>query len=269
LLTDVLSRESTLHLREGEAKNYSVSDREVELAVIDPSEPESDQVVAIPQGLLMGKQEIRHSELPFTVKIREFFPNSIVENRATNATAPAAATHGLGPLATVKELPRVTVTERRDVPSAVVEFVTDQGSLGTWLVSEYIEQLQSVEGKNYQVALRPRRFYKPFSIQLMDFRHDVYPGTTIPKNFSSRVLLNRPETGENREVLIYMNNPLRYAGETFYQASFDRDNEGTILQVVRNPSWLTPYVSCILVGVGLLVQFAIHLFGFTFRRKTA
>lgn len=271
LLTDILSRESTLHLREGEAKNYSVSDREVELAVIDPSGAEADKVVAVPQGLLIGRKEITHPELPFTVRIRDFFPNSIVENRATNAAAPAAASQGLGPLATVKGLPRVTVTERRDVPSAVVEFVTEQGSLGTWLVSEYIEQLQSVpvEGKNYQVALRPRRFYKPFSIQLLDFRHDLYPGTTIPKNFSSRVLLNQPETGENREVLIYMNNPLRYAGETFYQASFDRDNEGTILQVVRNPGWLTPYVSCILVGLGLVVQFAIHLFGFTFKRKTA
>ena len=77
------------------------------------------------------------------------------------------------------------------------------------------------------------------------------PGTDIPKNFSSRVLLQRPETGEKREVLIYMNNPLRYAGETYYQSSFDPDDHGTILQVVHNPSWLTPYFSCVLVGVGL------------------
>jgi hypothetical protein len=61
---------------------------------------------------------------------------------------------------------------------------------------------------------------------------------------------------------------LRYAGETFYQASFDPDNQGTILQVVHNPSWLTPYLSCILVGVGLIVQFATHLLGFTFMRRT-
>jgi hypothetical protein len=65
-----------------------------------------------------------------------------------------------------------------------------------------------------------------------------------------------------------MNNPLRYSGETYYQASYDEDNHGTILQVVRNPSWLTPYLSCILVGVGLLVQFATHLLGFTMKRRT-
>jgi hypothetical protein len=61
---------------------------------------------------------------------------------------------------------------------------------------------------------------------------------------------------------------LRYAGETFYQASFDQDNQGTVLQVVRNPSWLTPYFSCVLVGLGLLVHFAIHLLGFSLKRRT-
>ena len=97
----------------------------------------------------------------------------------------------------------------------------------------------------------------------------MYPGTDIPRNFSSRVVVERPNTGEKREVLIYMNNPLRYAGETYYQASYDPDNHGTILQVVHNPSWLTPYFSCILVGAGLLLQFGIHLLGFTLKRKPA
>ena len=50
LLTDLLSRESTLHLREGEAKNYSETEREAELAVIDATDPDADKVVAIPQG---------------------------------------------------------------------------------------------------------------------------------------------------------------------------------------------------------------------------
>jgi hypothetical protein len=66
-----------------------------------------------------------------------------------------------------------------------------------------------------------------------------------------------------------MNNPLRYGGETYYQASFDPDNEGTILQVVRNPGWLTPYFACVLVAAGLVVQFSMHLFGFAASRRTA
>ena len=271
LLTDLLSRESTLHLREGEARNYSETEREAELAVSDVTDPAADRVVAITQGVLAREKNIRPGDLPFTVRVKQFFANSSVAGRAADAAQPPAATQGIGPRATVKELPRVTEMDRRDVPSAVIEIVTPQGSLGTWLVSEFVEQPQSFAFNNrtYKLAMRPRRHYKPYSIQLLNFQHDVYPGTDIPKNFSSRVLLQRPATGEKREVLIYMNNPLRYAGETYYQSGFDPDNHGTILQVVHNPSWLTPYFSCVLVGVGLVVQFAIHLLGFTRKRRTA
>jgi hypothetical protein len=271
LLTDLLARESSLHLREGETRNYSESDRQVELAVSDITQPDTEKVVAIPQGLLSGGKEIQNPALPFSLRVKQFFANSRLEDRPGNATAPPPATQGIGSRVAVKELPRVTVMDQRDVPSVVVEVVTPKGSLGSWLVSEYVEQPQrfTVDGRAYQLTMRLRRFYDPFSIQLLSFRHDVYPGTDIPKNFSSRVLLHRPSTGEKREVLIYMNNPLRYGGETFYQSSFDPDNHGSILQVVRNPSWLTPYLSCVLVGAGLVIQFASSLLGFTFKRKTA
>jgi len=271
LLTDLLSRESTLHLRNGESRNYSETEREAELALIDTTDPAADKVVAIPQGVLANEKSIRPGDLPFTIRVKQFFANSQVQDRAADAVQPGAATQGIGPRATVKGLPHVTSMDTRDVPSAVVEVETPQGSLGSWLVSEYIEEPQSFSWNNrtYQLVLRQRRLYKPYSIQLLQFQHDVYPGTDIPKNFSSRVLLQRPQTGEKREVLIYMNNPLRYSGETYYQSGFDPDNRGTILQVVHNPSWLTPYLSCVLVGVGLLVQFSTHLFGFTFKRRTA
>jgi hypothetical protein len=270
-LTDRLSRESTLHLREGETRNYSESERETELAIIDRTDPMADSVVAIPQRALMRQNEIRQSALPFVVKVKAFYANSRVAQRAPNTAEPPAATQGAGQRATVQAEPRVTDMGQRDVPSAVVELVAPQGSLGSWLVSEYVNEPQEVacDNRTYQLALRLRRFYKPFSIQLLEFRHDVYPGTEIPKNFSSRVLVQRPDTGEKREVLIYMNNPLRYGGETFYQASWDPDDHGTVLQVVHNPSWLTPYFSCILVGAGLVWQFLTHLLGFTLKRKTA
>ena len=146
-----------------------------------------------------------------------------------------------------------------------------QGSLGTFLVSGFLSRPQEFahDGRKYELELRPERFYKPFSLHLVEFKHDKYPGTDIPKNISSRVRLQRPDTGEDREVLIYMNSPLRYWGETYYQASFDPDDQGTILQVVHNPSWLTPYFSCVLVGAGLVVQFLTHLIAFATKRKTA
>jgi hypothetical protein len=66
-------------------------------------------------------------------------------------------------------------------------------------------------------------------------------------------------------VTILMNQPLRYQGETFYQASVIGSN-GTVLQVVRNPGWLLPYISCIMVGLGMLIHFTMNLSTFLNRR---
>lgn len=271
LLTDVLSQESMLHLREGETKNYSEADTDVELAIVDVTDKDSDKVVAVDHRRLLKPGPIQHEALPFTVDVQKFYVNSVLADRPKDSKQAPPATMGFGPQLVVEEKPAVTAMDKRNVPSAVVELRAGGNSLGTWLVSGYINQPQRFahEGRTYELSLRRTRLYKPYRIQLLDFRHDVYPGTDIPKNFSSRVRVMRPDTGEDREVLIYMNNPLRYAGETYYQASFDTDNEGTILQVVRNPGWLAPYFACILVSAGLVIQFMMHMIGFVKKRRAA
>jgi cytochrome c biogenesis protein ResB len=145
--------------------------------------------------------------------------------------------------------------------TAVVEPVAGGRSYGTWLVSRALGAPQTFvhEGRTYRLELREQREYLPYALSLRQFRHDVYPGTDIPKNFSSLVHLQNPGTGESRDVLIYMNQPLRYAGRAFYQASFGKNDTLSILQVVENPGWLLPYLSCILVTLGLLVHFTISL----------
>ena len=80
-------------------------------------------------------------------------------------------------------------------------------------------------------------------------------------------MLKDPERNIDREMLIWMNNPLRYAGTTFYQADFFRGaRSGTVLQVVTNPSWMTPYVACMLVATGMLAHFGVMLVRFLRRR---
>ena len=56
-----------------------------------------------------------------------------------------------------------------------------------------------------------------------------------------------------------MNQPLRYEGLTFYQASYGEAGRLSILQVVRNPGWLLPYISCGLAALGLLLHFGLKL----------
>src|SRR5690606_3057355 len=72
---------------------------------------------------------------------------------------------------------------------------------------------------------------------------------------------------------IWMNNPLRFAGETLYQTSYlmpDRSGrEGSIFQVVKNTGWMMPYVACMIVVVGMATQFLITLSRFLGCRATA
>jgi hypothetical protein len=268
MLTDFLSVESVQHLRIGEAKNYSESERESELAVLDTTDTNADKVVAIPCNLLARSQSVQNPELPFEIHVQAFYANSEVSAKAAPGFDPVKTTAGFGSGLWWRELPRETDTEKTDVPSAIVTINGTQAPVGSFLVSEFLGQPQafSYNGRQYELVLRPERFYMPFSLRLLAFKHDTYPGTDIPKNFSSRVRLQRPDTGEDREVLIFMNNPLRYLGETFYQASFDSDDHGSILQVVHNPGWLTPYLGCALVGAGLVAQFLTHLIPFLKRR---
>jgi hypothetical protein len=272
LLTDAFSSESAMRLSEGEAKNYSQDFRANELVVIDTTDPQHDEVVSIAEELAATSKEIRPEKLPFTLRILNYWPNAALFSHPTNSSIPVAATKGAGQGLHVVPLNPTASSDERNVPSAMVEVVTPQGSLGSWLVSCELGAPQefTYQDRNYQLALRFKRYYRPFYLKLAKFTHEKYRGTEIPKNFASRVRIERPDTGENREVLIYMNTPLRYDGATFYQAGFDeRDPRVTILQVVRNPSWLTPYFSCALVALGLIVQFLTHLVGFAAKRRTA
>jgi len=260
-----------MHLRVGDTKNYSEADRTYELAVVDTTDAQADRVVTIPGHRLQEGGEVSLPGLPFTVKVKQYFINSALSEKQQTGLVPVEATAGIGVGVWCSPLAHETEMNKRDIPSGLVELVSPQGSLGTWLISAYLARPQEIThaGRTYQLSLRPERYYKPFSLHLLEFRHDKYPGTEIPKNFSSRVRLLHPQTKEEREVLIYMNNPLRYGGETYYQASFDTDNQGSILQVVRNPGWLTPYFACVLVSIGMIYQFLSHLIKFAMKRKAA
>jgi hypothetical protein len=279
LFTDLFAVESHMRLSQGDTKNYTEDPRLMELAVIDTTGPEFDQVTAIPETLLRHKRTIEPGSLPFQIVVRNFFQNSRLQmlSEATNGAQPIA-NQGPGAQIAVVSVPRATGVDDRDVIAAAIEIVpidfatgAAAPSLGTWLVSDALgaPQTFSCAGRTWQLVMQPARYYKPFSVTLQKFAHERYAGTEIPKNFSSRITLIDPERAVNRDVLIYMNHPLRYRGETFYQAGFQKDDQASILQVVHNPSFIAPYVACVIVAAGLLVQFGYHLVGFSRRRRTA
>jgi hypothetical protein len=273
LLSSLWQQEFQMRLEEGDTRNYSESDRDNELAIIDATDPKFDDVVAIPEEYLARGETVQHPKLPFRVVPRLYYPNAALQMRTEASGAPPSpATVGLGPQVVVTPLPLTYKENERNLPAAYIELVGPEGSLGTFLVSADLEVPQRFDygGRSWRIAMRFRRRYLPFSMTLLKFSHDIYPGTDIPKNFSSRVRLSGPDPSDNRESLIYMNNPLRTAGLTFYQASFDpNDNKATVLQVVSNPSWRIPYISCAIMAAGMILQFGRHLAGFARKRRAA
>ena len=285
LATDMFSKEMQMSFAEGESRCFSVDPQSSELVFIsDTGDAFSNKVVAIPAGLLRAQKEISHPELPFRVRVKEWFVNSDVRQRAPMVdTNPAPATAGHGRNVTLIPLPETKKMDERNLPGITFELVGAQGSLGTWLGHAKLrDQEVTVGDKTWQMAFRFERQYHPFTVELVKTTHEIYrgtgtpgrPDTAIPKNFQSRVKLDNPERRETREVDIRMNEPLRYEGLTFYQYQMGRDEvqqtRGTsTLQVVRNPGWLAPYAGCVLVGGGLIIQFLMHLIGFIRKRKAA
>lgn len=270
LLTGLWQQEYQLRLDQGETKNYSESPMLSELALVNATDPEWDDVVAVPEKLLTSGTALQHPKLPFRVVVKDYYPNALLQMRSqVQNPPPATATTGLGLQVATTPLPITYKQEERNLPAAFVELLGPQGSLGTWLVSTQIEEPQTFEfeGKSWRIILRPARFYTHYAVSLIKFSHDIYQGTDIPKNFSSKIRLQTEDGRTDREVLIYMNNPLRFEGLTFYQASFANNDRTTILQVVRNPSWLLPYVACSMLFLGLLVHFGISLTTFASKRS--
>ncbi len=269
LFSGIMQDEYQMRLDQGETKNYSESYRAVELVITDVTNPDFDEVIAIPEAVLARQDTVQHPKLPFQVKVKSYFPNSSLQSRPSAHNTGAPAIRDLGDQIVATALPLTYKQDERNVPTAYVELLGSDGPVGTWLTSVHLMEPQRFEhaGRSWQIALRFARHYKPFSLTLLKFSHDRYAGTEIPKNFSSRIRLTTPDGRDDREVLIYMNNPLRYAGLAFYQSGYENNDTTTILQVVRNPSWLIPYIACAIMTLGFVIQFGIHLVGFVNKRR--
>ncbi len=300
LSTDMFSRELQMHFDEGQTRNYSDSANDYELIF-----QSGDTITAIPEKLLQPGTGLEVTNLPFNIIVKTNWHNSDVSFRAPMMqNGPPLAPNGIATNFDFFKKDDVKTTDERNIPTVLLEFRAPSGSLGTWVVSDWAgdpalaaavrdgyaqmggmaQKIASelvapqsivVDGKTYTFTMRPARVMHPFSLTLLKATHTVYPGTDIPKDFRSRVRIDNRQTGEQREVEISMNHPLRYGGYTFYQFQMDAgqlaEQAGrtptSVLSVVRNPSWLTPYIGCAMVGAGLVFQFLFHLIGFVTKQK--
>jgi hypothetical protein len=265
-VTGLFQVEMQLPIEQGETRDFVESPRDVELAVLDTTAADHDDVYGVPESRLEAGQLVTVPGTPVTFKIHRYLRNA--ELLRPGSGAPSGATAGVGTQVSMRELAAAANDDLVDVRAAIVEPIAGGKSYGKWLVSTGLGAPQSFvhEGRTYALSMRPSRSYLPYSLTLKKFSHDVYAGTEIPKNFSSLVHISNAKLGEERDVLIFMNQPLRYAGKAFYQASFGKGDTLSILQVVDNPGWLLPYISCVLVAAGLMLHFALSL-GRSLRRR--
>ena len=270
LISSMMQVDSNMAIDEGSSSNYSEDRENMELAIIDHSHSATtDRVYAFPHTMLKTNHDVRHEELPFTISINRFMRNATIQRRDENAPAEALITNqdiGLDYYAV--EIPKTGKMNEVNRNTAILTIFDSSGKVaGTWLASlGFPPQKFSFAGKEYSLGIRNKRYYYPFDIKLKDFSFDRYLGTNIPMNYSSMVELTNHERGEEREFLIYMNHPLRYDGLTFFQSSFTPDELTSILQVVSNPGRHLPYISCILIFLGLSLQFSIGLTTFIGKR---
>lgn len=289
LLVSLFAVEERMSVREGEATNFVQDIRGVEIAVLETSTSDRDQVVAIPitekgketayapvaAQTMLGQEQMQparkvttaESGLPFEIEVVKFLKNSS-GLRDVKADEENLATKGVGLSLAVDEMrgsSGASSDSRVDVGAAYVRLTEAESGkdLGTYLLSQVLTEQNHVEKltvgeRSFELSLRFKRQYKPYTIALKDVRKDDYPGTSIPKNYSSDIRLSDPQREFDDEIHIRMNEPLRYAGETFYQSGYRMDRDGvevTDLQVVTNTGWMIPYVACALVGVAMTFHF--------------
>ncbi len=275
-----LHEEGNMILFEGETTNFVQDIRSTELAVVDRSAADKDVQTVVPSSLLKnraGNEELlRNEQLPFALRVREFHQNADLKPRKEGDENPAD--FGLGKTHTIEPLAGTTGTDSNaDYPAAYVDVVDSESgeTIHTLLVSALasaVERQDTIEigDRSYEVSLRFKRVYKPYSMHLIDVRKDDYVGTNTPRNYSSEVRLVDKTRNEDRKIRIWMNNPLRFAGETFYQSGFNQLPRGemTTLQVVTNEGWMIPYLACMIVAIGMLYQFGVSLMRFLNRLAT-
>src|ERR1022692_2413091 len=193
--SEILQIESQMRIEVGQSKNYAEDSRRNELVVIDVTNPDRDDVVAIPQSALEQGGEIRPPGLPFALRVKHYLPNSLPAGPMSGEGDKLKAGNGIGRRLLFTAAPPAGRMDDENKPAALIEIVSDKGSIGDWTVSTWLtkrpwstalqeqfgalpgfsidgSQAFTLGGHTYELALRPIRYYKPYTITLLEFKHD-------------------------------------------------------------------------------------------------
>jgi hypothetical protein len=264
-ITEQMAVESQLTLTEGQTGHYTTSYQEWELAAWT-TRGDTNDVIAYPDDILRPGRSLRLDPHPATLLVKTYYPNAAAfTNMATGGVLPyinASRIASMEPRRPEKEAPM-------NAPG-VIATLKVPGEEDREILLYGLERnplALTLGGQRVFLQLRRRNYPLDFSITLHDFIRTLHPGTEVAKSFESEIELH--DGLSSRPVKIWMNNPLRHKGYTFYQASFSIDAQGehSTFAVVTNPGRLLPYISSLMVFGGMLLHFALHFLGYV--RRTA
>ncbi len=120
-----------------------------------------------------------------------------------------------------------------------------------------------IDGRTFTVDMRKRLWPMPFDVRLDEFTAEFHPGTSRPAKFISEI--TRIQDKNEAMVTIQMNEPMRYEGLTFFQASYGPPGAGpgdsmySVFEIVHNPADKWPEYALYVVTVGMLITFLTKL----------
>jgi hypothetical protein len=119
----------------------------------------------------------------------------------------------------------------------------------------------SVGADRYQITMEKVERPLPFSVRLVSFEKQTYPGTQTAREYQSIITLRDGDV--QWDAAVRMNEPLRYKGYTVYQASFiDKNGEQrSVLTIGKNAGRVFPYVASVMMCVGLLLHVVLKMPG--------
>ena len=257
-ITAQFSSEGNMVISEGETINYVDDYFDMELVFVNTSLQDSLEYTVFDEPLLVNGTKIIYDELNLQIDIIDHIKNVRIEQRIS--TADTIYKGFLNEFILLPKKPEKEATQNR--PGIVIKLSglsnSQDGIYGIFLGQKTPDTFQ-INGNLFFIEFRRKRTYIPFSINLLDFEKVMHPGTNVAKSYSSEI--NLIEDAISRRILIKMNEPLRHAGYTFYQASFvdGLDKETSVLAAVKNYGRLFPYISSIIMSIGLLIHLLIHL----------
>ncbi len=131
-----------------------------------------------------------------------------------------------------------------------------------WVSNDTPVQLL-INGKRVVFSLQKESLTLPFEFVLTQFKMDKDPGTNRPASYESFVRLFTEDGPSNHHI--YMNNPLKHSGFTFYQASYSQDRQGnysSTLSVNVDPGRPFKYAGSLMLVLGSMWHYWLN-----FRKK--